>query len=218
MNIYLYGKKRFLGDLIEGDQGIRLSDIAYYSIMENEEMRDNELQKEFVLDKEGFVLEVNGHKINSNDMTQNPTFTVAPPRCFCVCFSVKKNSPELFERFKADVCIEVSLEALLDVLRASAERFEGMDVIHGPVCYYPPIMSDAFPDIDSVLFSKRDIYSVEAEYRVAVTVPPHRKNFRSVDGETIRIFSDDPKDIRHLFVNGVTPEINKNYVLSVFYL
>lgn len=218
MDLYLYGKKRFLGELISGSKGIRLSDIVYYSKMENELMRDDELRKEFVIDKNKYRLEINGMAIHSDEIVGHPSIAFGPNRCFCVCFSTKKNDSELFKRFKADVCIEISLESLLEVLRPAVTKFEGMEVLHGVVNYYPEIMEGPLPSLDSVLFYKRDIYSVESEYRVALTVPSHRKKFTNSEGAVIDIFSDDPNDIHHLFINGTSPQINRHYVKDVFYL
>lgn len=217
MDLYLYGKKRFLGELISGSKGIRLSDIAHYSVMENELMRDNELRKKFVLNKNKYKLEINGMVIGPGEMADHPTLEFGPDRCFCVCFSTKQNDPDLFKRFEADVCIEINLEKLLEVLQPAATKFEGMKVVHGKVIYYPDVMSDPIPTLESVLFYKRDVYSVESEYRVALTIPPHRKKFSSVEGVVIDIFSDDPKDLHHLFINGTSPEINKHYVTRVFH-
>lgn len=93
---YLYGKKQSLQGWIEGKQGIRLSDIAYYSEMENVLMQDNELAKEFVYDKERATFTVNGRPLNPRDMAANPVITLYPERCFCVCLSGKKNDPTLF--------------------------------------------------------------------------------------------------------------------------
>ncbi|WP_368759655.1 hypothetical protein [Pseudomonas aeruginosa] len=214
---YLYGKKQFLAGLIEGSTGIRLSDLAYYSIMENDLMRDNELEKPFVLDRDGVSIEINGMKINPLDMASNPVFTVMTPRCFCVCFSGKKNDQELFERFNADVCIEVNVPQLIKVLEALSERFEGMTVVSGEVYYYPEIMRSPFPGFEESLFYKRDVYAVEDEYRVALTIPRHRTHFKSVEGDKVSIFSDDPNDVRHMFVNGKKPEVNMSYINSVTY-
>ncbi|AZL74557.1 hypothetical protein [Pseudomonas oryziphila] len=218
MKLYLYGKRIFLSDLIESKKGIRFSDIAHYSIMENSLMRDNELEKKFVFDKDRVKIEVNGILISPLSMVGHPSVLMQPDRCFCVCFSTKKNDVELFERFEADVCVEIDLERLLEVLNPAVSRFAGMEVIHGPVVYYPELMADPLPDLRAALFYKRDAYKVESEYRVALTIPRHQKRFKSVEGVQVEIFSDNPNDLRHLFVNGTTPEINSHYVLGAHYL
>jgi len=214
---YLYGKKRFLKDLISGKSGLRFSDIIHYSIMENELMRDDERTKVFELSKESFKLYVNDRQINPMDMVGGPSLTMPVDRCYCVCLSSKSNDPVLFERFQADVCLEIDLENLLQFLSVAVEKFEGMAVVHRDVNYYPSIMSDAFPDLDSILFYKRDVYSVESEYRIAITVPPHRTHFKGEGNDRIKMFSDDVDDVRHLFINGNTPEINQSFVTGVFY-
>lgn len=212
---YLYGKKQYLQDWIDGKQGIRLSDIAHYSQMENLQMRDNELAKEFVYDKDQVKLTVNGRTLNPQEMSANPVMTLYPERCFCVCLSGKKDDPELFERFDSDTCIEVDVLHLVELLKAVFIPFEGVDVIHREVIYYTPVMASPAPDLISALFYKRDIYEIENEYRIVVTIPAHRKFFKGPDGVNVTIFSDDPNDMRHIFVNGGIPESNLSYVVSV---
>ncbi|UXZ98972.1 hypothetical protein K3169_14400 [Pseudomonas phytophila] len=217
MKKYLYGKERFLKGLIEGKKGIRLSDIAYYSIMENENMRDDELAKEFYYDKNQIQLTIAGRTLNPLEMSANPSFVVSPYRCFCVCLSGKNNDPELFDRFKADVCIEIDVKKLVSFLTVAASNFEGMTVVHNPVDYYPAIMVGPLPDFNAAVFYKRDIYKVEDEYRIALTVPMHREYFKSQDGELVRIFSDDSEDLRHMSVDGNEEWINRSYVTAVTY-
>lgn len=217
MRKYLYGKKQYLKDWISGKQGIRLSDIAYYSIMDNQQMRDDELAKEFVYDKNQTTFSVNGIPLDPNDMAANPVMTVFPERCFCVCLSNKKNDAVLFERFEADVCLEIDIPNLLHLLRVAVSRLVGVQIVHDSVNYYPAIMSSPAPGLNTVLFYKRDIYEVESEYRVALTIPAQRKFFKNSSGNRIAIFSDDPNDIRHMFVNGLDREINMSYISSVHY-
>lgn len=214
---YLYGKRQFLDSLAKGEAGIRLSDIAHYSIMENELMRDNELEKVFALDKDKVQFLVNGQALDPRDMTGHPVMRVTPYRCFCLCLSGRKNDAVLFERFKADICIEIDVDELVNLLTVAVSRLEGAAVVHREVSYYPAIMSSPPPDLESSLFYKRDVYEVENEYRIAITIPPHRHSFQTTDGKSFRIFSDDPKDVRHIFVKGTDPSINLNYITDVFY-
>jgi len=217
MKKYLYGKRKFLGDIISGKSGLRFSDIIHYSVMKNKLMRDDERAKVFEIPKEYFRLYVNDKEINPADMVGGTVLSMPVDRCYCVCLSSKPNDQVLFERFNADVCLEIDLESLLHFLSIAVQKFEGMAVIHKNVNYYPAIMADAFPDLDSILFYKRDIYSVESEYRIAITVPRHRTHFKGEGNDRIKMFSDDVNDIRHLFINGNTPEINKSYLTGVFY-
>lgn len=214
---YLYGKKEYLDDFIQGRQGLRYSDIAYYSVMGNEQMRDDELAKRFVFDKNNVVIQINDFKLDPNNMAANPFVTLSPQRCFCACFSGKKNDPKLYERFKADVCLEIDIAKLVELLTVAASKFSGMAVVHRDVTYYPSVMSEPVPDLESALFYKRDIYSIEDEYRVALTVPQHRKAFLSDEGVRVEMFSDDPADLRHLFINGNEPDMNSYYLESVSY-
>lgn len=215
MKKYLYGKKLHLQGWIDGKQGLRLSDIAHYSNMENLEMRDNELAKEFFYDKEQVTFTVNGRKLNPQDMTANPVMTVYPNRCFCVCLSSRGNDADLFERFKADTCIEVDILRLVELLKIAASHLEGVEILHQSVNYYPPLMARAAPGLLEAIFFKKDIYAIEDEYRVALTIPAHRKFFKDSTGKRLAIFSDDPDDMRHMFMNWRDPMVNTSYIVSV---
>ncbi|QHF08652.1 hypothetical protein [Pseudomonas syringae] len=216
---YLYGKKKYLKDFLKGRQGLRFSDIAHYSIMENKKMRDDELSKDFVYDKNSIVLCLSGIEIGAESMATNPVFTVMPDRCFCLCLSGKKNDPALFSRFKADICLEIDIDKLVEFLTFAlgGSNFSDMRVLHGEVTYYPSVISKDTPDIMSALFYKREKYSVEEEYRVAIIIPPNRETFRTAGGETVPIFTNDSKNLRHLFVNGPDYQTNLYSLVSVGY-
>ncbi|WP_455807743.1 hypothetical protein [Pseudomonas koreensis] len=216
---YICGKKKYLKDFLKGRQGLRFSDIAYYSIMENKKMRDDELAKNFVYDKSSVVFTLNGVEIGPESMATNPLLTVMPDRCFCLCLSGKKDDPELFSRFKADICLEIDVEKLVEFLNLvlSASKFADMRVLHREVTYYPSIMSEPTPDIISALFYKRDKYMIEDEYRVAIIIPPDRKFFKTSKGENVLIFSDNPKELGHLSVNGPDYQTNRYSLVSVGY-
>lgn len=215
---YLYGKRKYLSGLIEGRHGVRLSDIACYSNLDNEKMRDDELAKKFVYDKDKVSVFVNGSLLSPEHMPGNPVVTLYPSRCFCVCFSDSANDPVLFERFKADVCVEIDIEKMVAVLTAGLSILEGVEVLHDSVNYYPEVMSSPAPDLASSVFYKPDVYSVEQEYRVVVTIPPSRKHFLGDGKEKVQIFSDDPNDMRHMFVNADDPKDILSYISSVYYL
>lgn len=175
-------------------------------------MRDNELKKDFVLDKEMFTMYVNDIVIDAKSLASHPIFTVNNKNCFCVCFSEKKDDEELFKRFKANVCIAIDIDEFVIFLERMKVNFKGIGIVHGPVIYYPPVMKSAGPKLDSVLFYKRDVYLVEAEYRVALTVPPNVTHFLDDDGGSLPIFAIDPKDARHFQVKSGSADINKSFI------
>lgn len=217
MKKYLYGKKKFLTELLTGKKGLRYSDIIYYSVMENNLMRDNELLKSFEFDKNGFEFRIQNILIPPADMVGGIKIDMPVQRCFCLCLSDKKQDLSLYSRFNADICIEIDVENLIIFLEIAAGKFDGMKVVHGPVNYYPPIMLQSGPDLKSILFYKRDLYAIESEYRIAITIPPHRTHFQNNQGDSIKIFSDDENDIHHLFISGDRVDINKSYIGEAYY-
>lgn len=178
MKKYLYGRLEHLGIFLDGghaipeNRGIRFCDIIHYKTMENETVRDDESRRIFNLDKERFTIEVGGKVIDSNDMSDHPEIVLAVPRCYCLCLSGKKDDIVMFERFKADVCIEVDVNFLVEFIsKVLAKRFP-VRVLHGDINYYPKVMTEAPPVEEALIFYKEEeLYSIEAEYRVALVFP-----------------------------------------------
>lgn len=175
---YLYGKFQHLGIFLDGaenvpeNRGVRFCDIIHYKTMENEKVRDDESRRVFTLDKELFTLEINGIIIDSKELQDHPTAEIDVPRCYCLCLSNKKDDLEMFERFDADICIEVDTDALIEFLvKVASTRFP-FRVLHGDIHYFPKIMSSSPPIEEALIFFKdAELYSVEAEYRIALVLP-----------------------------------------------
>lgn len=212
MKKYIYGRRDKLSNLVGGQGYIRFSDIIYYSIMENDSMRDDETKKEFVLDKHSFKFELDGYPLNPEHMTENPVMIVDSPRAFCLCLSNTVNSPELFRHFKADVCVEIDVEKLVSLLTIAFSNFKGAQIKHRVVNYYPPIMKGPGPEIENVLFYKRDSFFIEDEYRVAIILP--RGKVTGPNALDIELYSDIKGQEQHLYIKGGRDE----YRCEVHYL
>ena len=186
MNIkYLYGKKEFLVPVIEDRAGIRLSDLTHYSRMENEFMRDNEMEKIFTVDKTRFNLFVAGRLINSAEMAADPFFTLAPRHCYCICFSNRKNEPELYRAFKADICIGFDVDMLRERLQIISHKLPGVEFEGKEIVYYHiGTLPDTFTP-EELVFRKPSVFSHEAEYRLAMFYPEDKTGFKTDDGINI---------------------------------
>lgn len=200
---YLYGKLKHLGIFLDGadnvpeNRGIRFCDIIHYKTMENEKVRDDESRRVFTLDKELFTVEINGKTIDSKDLQDHPTAEIAVPRCYCLCLSHKKDDIEMFERFDADICIEVDTGALIEFLvKIVSARFR-FRVLHGDIHYFPKVMTSSPPIEEALIFFKdAELYSVEAEYRIALVLP-ERVHLLS-DGKKIEVLTGDEPSYLHI--------------------
>jgi hypothetical protein len=175
---YLYGRYEILGKFLNGakdlpeNAGIRFCDIIHYKTMENELVRDDESRRVFNLDKERFTIEVNGQEIRSEDLSDHTGLQLAVPRCYCLCLSSKKDDKVMFDRFKADVCIAVDTEILIEFLTDIVGKRFPLRVLYGDVTYYPKVMTSSPPMEEALIFFKDgEIYSVEAEFRIALLKP-----------------------------------------------
>lgn len=187
MNIrYLYGKSEHLDPMINGDVGIRFSDLSHYSRLENEKMRDNEMKKKFMI-REGsdFILEINGIRIDNKSISGDINVTVEPRHCYCLCLTSKKDDPELYRDFKADTCIAFNIDQLEERLALACEKFSPSHMRGQDITYYDQYTMKAITNSpEDLVFYKPDMFAHEAEYRLAWFYPLHKKGF-SVKGKNI---------------------------------
>ena len=215
MNKYLYGKKVHLEPVVNGDAGFRFSDLTHYARLENENMRDEEMVKAFIVDKDTNEIHVNGLLLNSEDIAADPEFSFSARHCFCLCLSNRKNSPELFEKFKADICIEVKVDALIKFLNmVCSDIFPGMFVDARDIVYYSKgYLPEELSSIDLV-FHKPKSFEHEDEFRMALFYPLDRPGFKSSEGDTIPFINEGESN--HLTVSCENPEFLKQFIGELF--
>ncbi len=216
MNIrYLYGKKIFLEPVIRGEKGIRLSDLSHYSRMENEEMRDNEMEKKFTLDRYLYPLCINDVPINPDNLTADPSFTLFPRHCYCVCFTSRGNEPELYHKFKADICIAFDVEKLQERLELLSERFPGIYFKGKDIVYYHPGTHPETFLPDELVFVKPHCFVHEAEYRIALFYPETKRGFATKEGPNIPFRIEG--ESMHMEIGHIEPAFIRDCVIDVMY-
>ncbi|VFB08924.1 Uncharacterised protein [Aeromonas salmonicida] len=213
---YLYGKKEHLAGLISGRKLPRLSDISHYKRMENDSMRDEEEKKEFSFDKDVVKIKINNFELNASDFFDHPKISIPVRHCYCVCFSKRKNDAELFNLFKADVCIEIDMDVLKDELDLIfSDRFSGTEIEFRDVEYFhqfQPLFDKSSSDL---VFCKPSAFIHEQETRLAFFYPVNKKGFKGsggkilpfrIEGESLHLeinISDENTDAKSQCVTGV---------------
>lgn len=188
---YLYGKYEFLADLINGKSGIRFSDLSHYSRLENEKMRDDEMNKLFIPRKEELIIEINGFQIENNDLIGDPIFKVTPRHCYCLCMSSKKNDEGLYRDFKADTCIAFNVDELEKRMNICCEKFKGSHIVGSDIIYYDQnTLNGIDKSPEKLVFYKPDFFVHESEYRIAWFYPLNKTGFL-VDGKSIPFISEN---------------------------
>lgn len=211
---YLYGKKQFLEATIKGEGGLRFSDISHYSRLENELMRDEETSKQFSIDRYTTRLEVNGFVLNPDDMVDNPIFSIPVRHCYCLCLSNRKNSEELFDKFDADLCIEIDSDKLLEALKfAFSHTLKGMEVQARDIIYYDPIKSPPTLNSEDLVFHKPHFFRHEAEFRVALFYPINKKGFKAKGDITVPFILED--ESMHISISHSDPRFITQFILGV---
>lgn len=168
--------------MIEGKNGLRISDLTHYSRMENENMRDDEMNKIFYLDKDTYHIHMNGRPINPKNLVQDTLLTLQPRHCYCICLSSRGNDAELYREFKADICIAFDVDELINRIRTFNQRFKGTLVVGRDVNYYRRGIGPSSLDPMDLVFYKPDGFSHEAEYRIALFYPLDKAGFKYAGG------------------------------------
>lgn len=185
---YLYGKLEYLSPFINGEVSLRFSDLSHYSRLENDLMRDDELNKKFELNPTSSIITVNGRTINPANIVGNIGFSLPVSNCYCLCLSNRKHDKELFEKFKADVCLAIDVVELVKFLKLALEKFPGTVIEHRQVNYYNP--TDPIPTADrfELAFHKPIFFKHESEYRVVIRFPEEKHTFKTTEGQTVPVF------------------------------
>lgn len=172
---YLYGRYENLEGLINNSIGIRFTDIISYAGLENEAIRDNESIKELVYDSTAIKsLTIEKIKIEGNQFV-NVTVGIPSRRCHCLCLSRCRASEKLYEKFKADVCLEIYVDFLVMILEDSVGLM-GAEIIAKPVEYVDVNPMEISPNPTDIVFVKnRKKYGDEEEFRIAIFYPYDEK-------------------------------------------
>ena len=215
MNKYLYGKKEYLNPLIEGMVGFRFSDLSHYARMENEAMRDEEMVKAFTIDRFSHELRINDRLLDSSSMVSDPVFSFPAKHCFCLCLSNRKDSEQLYEKFKADVCIEVKADLYIEYLTSLfSQIFKGMRVIAKHITYYGNNYLPNVSDPEDYIFYKPDVFSHEDEFRIALLYPDNKSGLMVKEGDTIPFYKENESS--HLTLSYPDPEFLKQFIGNIY--
>lgn len=215
MNKYLYGRKTILTPLIEGEIGFRFSDLSHYARMENVQMRDDEMSKTFIIDRHSGTLSVNGRAISPEDMSKDPELRISTRHCYCLCLSNRGNCEELYDKFKADICIEVDAELLIEFLKDFfSHRFQGMEVVGRNITYYGRGHLPKTQNSLDLVFYKPQSFNHEAEFRIALFYPEEKEGFKSTEGETVSFIN--PEESLHMVFQYPQKEFFKQFIGIVY--
>ncbi len=211
---YLYGKRIHLNQVIDGKTGIRLSDLSHYSRLENEKIRDDEMSKLFIAKREEIIMEINGIRINTSDLIQDPIIRVTPRHCYCLCLSSKGNDQCLYSDFQADTCIAFDVEKLEKRLSIASQKLPGSYIVGDDIIYYnQSSLHGLGQSSEKLVFYKPDFFSHECEYRIAWFYPLDKDGFRA-GGKNIPFMLKDESS--HLFFFHKERTFITDCILEVF--
>lgn len=212
---YLYGKMERLAPLIEGNVGFRFSDLSHYARMENEAMRDEEMVKTFTIDRFSYESKINGRVIEPASMARDPTISLPTKHCFCLCLSNRKDSAELYEKFQADVCIEVNTDLYIQFLKDFyTHKFQGMQVVAKNITYYSNGHLPKVTSPDELVFYKPEAFIHEDEFRIALFYPDDKAGFKAEEGDTIPFYNENQSN--HLILSYPDQDFLRQFIGKVY--
>lgn len=212
---YLYGRKEYLGDVISGRSLPRFSDLSHYKRLENDNMKDEEERKSFYLNRKDTKVTINGRTLNNEDLATDISIGVPTRHCYCACFSKRKNDPELFDTFKADICLEIDIDVLVGELKAIfSGSLVGTEVVCKDIKYYDVYAPVIDVSSSELVFYKPMSFQHEAETRIALFYPENKSGFKDKDGNFIPIRLKDESS--HIIISGDSPDVKSRCVISIF--
>lgn len=193
---YLYGKKKNFTSLLDGKVSLRFTHISNYARLENENMKDNEVEKTTAFNPKKIRVKFDGFELDSNSIL-GFSITRKTRSCFCLCLSNRKNSPELFEKFNADICVEVKVDEFVKFLTDYFEQDDyGVTVLARDITYYDDTIDFlSYSDWTDLTFVKPLSFRHEDEFRIAIFPPLHETHFRDENGNPHAYVSDDGENV-----------------------
>lgn len=213
---YLYGKREHLQAVIDGEKTPRFSDLSHFSRLENDLIRDDEAYRIIELDRADTIITINSHTISPDSLACNPKVSMATRHCFCLCLSKSGDDKLLYETFKADVCIELNIDLLLEIIKTAVlPKFPGMKVMGKDVSYFPVMSPELFNlSADDLVFQKDNRFAHEQEYRIALFYPLDKKGFKSVCGEDVPFHKQD--ESQHMTIETTVDTGFKDLILNIY--
>jgi hypothetical protein len=207
---YLYGKKENLGNFIRDGGPLWFRDIYALKMLENEVIRDNECSRNFNIDSK----QITSININGQDfqLAKNSKLKLSQPtrRCHVLCLSNNGNNKILFQRFRADICIELNVELLIQILKESYDK-SNIEVIGKDVEYFSTdCLPESIDPFDLVFKKDADKYHIENEFRIAIFWPyDHKTLMQSESGNSVSVFNLVPNDNDHICLNFKDIDLKK---------
>ena len=207
---YLYGKLTNLSNFLRSGESLWFRDIYSLNMLENKIICDEESIKKFKIDSKHISkVTLDGHDFK---LVPNSIFRMSQPtrRCHVLCLSNKGNSAELFERFNADICIEINVDLLIQLIKQNNEHFN-LEVIGKDVAYFETgNLPESIDTMELVFRKEAEKYQVEDEYRIAIFWPyDHKTRIMTTDGNYINVFADNPSCDDHISLDFIDLDRNE---------
>ena len=214
-NKFLYGKKVNFAKFLKHGSPLWFRDLYSLGRIENPIINDDESIRNQVVNSD----EVSKITINGCDfkLADKSTIQMKLPtrRCHVLCLSKSGNDKILFDRFKADICIELETDKLIDSIR-QGNKLKNLKIIGREVEYYKkgkfPLSHDPF----ELVFKKEyEQYHIENEYRIVLFWPNDEgSTVFTTDYKEINVFGETATNGDHIEI-GFDIAYLKNIIVNI---
>jgi hypothetical protein len=196
---FLYGKKTNFTSFLDTGSPLWFRDIYSLGELENQSISDDESTKTHEVNSD----QIQKVTIDGRDfrVAKDTVFKMNLPtrRCHVLCLSNSGNDRIMFERFDADVCLELNTDKIIEMMQ-EANRNRRLEIVGRNVEYYKkgplPLSHDPF----ELVFKKGyERYHSEDEYRIAIFWPEDENStILTTDNEQINVFGTVATNSDHI--------------------
>lgn len=206
---YLYGKSCYLDSFAKTGEGLWFRDLYTMDKLSNEDIKDDEKCKSVkVASEEILTISLAGRDFQLAPDTHFD-ISITPQRCHVLCLSDKENDHELFELFRADICIAINVVKMAEMIK-EANRHIGLEVVAGNVRYYSNSTELFNCKPEETAFLKPEAYKKESEYRIAIFWPDGESStINTVGAGHINVFGVGVSQDDHITLDFQCLEFNQ---------
>ena len=196
---FLYGKSINFKSFLKTGSPLWFRDLNSLGKLENQQINDDESIRNHEVNFD----QLQKITLNERDfkLAKNSTFNWKLPtrRCHVLCLSNCGNDDRLFQRFNADICIELRTDKIIELIK-EGNRSKNLEVVGRDVEYY---LKDSLPssyDPFELVFKKEyKRYHIENEYRIAIFWPEDDDStVFTTDNRRINVFGQQASNGDHI--------------------
>ena len=211
---FLYGKSINFKSFLKTGYPLWFRDLNSLGKLENKQINDDESIRNHEVNSDQLQkITLNGRDFK---LAKNSTFNWRLPtrRCHVLCLSNCGNDDRLFQRFNADICIELKTDKIIELIK-EGNRSKKLEVVGREIEYYKKGFLPSSHNPFELVFKKEyEKYYIENEYRIAIFWPEDDDStVFTTDNKLINVFGKQASNDDHIKIK-FDPSYLKDIVVN----